>query len=153
MDSATRSSVREREKNCSGQCLRGYRVSAITNIIVLSLIFVSPGFYTTFWQLSMYDIAPPSSKYNEEGAKLRALSRQEDSNFNFADRSAGRIKRSTATTHHARRDRYNSFVNILAQEFKEQTILRQFTIRRLTKEKQCWFTHCESYFFHNPAIY
>jgi len=92
----------------------------------------------------MYDIAPPSSKYNEEGAKLRALSRQEDSKFNVADRSADRTKRSTATTHRTRRDRYNTFVNILAQEFKEQTISRQFTIRRLAKEKQYWFAHCKS---------
>jgi THO complex subunit 2 len=114
------------------------------------LISFSPGFYTTFWQLSVYDIAPPSSKYNEEGAKLRALSRQEDSKFNVADRSADRAKRSTATTHRTRRDRYNSFVNILAQEFKEQTISRQFTIRRLAKEKQHWFAHCEPLPFSRP---
>jgi THO complex subunit 2 len=92
----------------------------------------------------MYDIAPPSSKYDEESAKLRALSRQEDSKFNVADRSSDRAKRSTAAAHRSRRDRYNSFGNVLAQELKEQTISRQFTIKRLAKEKQHWFAHCGS---------
>jgi hypothetical protein len=87
--------------------------------LFLSLTAFSPGFYTTVWQLSVYDIAPPSSKYDEEGAKLRALSRQEDSKFNVADRSSDRAKRSTAATHRTRRDRYNSFGSILAQEFSK----------------------------------
>jgi hypothetical protein len=47
----------------------------------------------------MYDIAPPSSKYDKESAKLRTLSRQEDSKFNVADRSSDRAKRSTAAAH------------------------------------------------------
>ena len=91
----------------------------------------------------MYDIAPPGSKYDEEGAKLRALSRQEDSKYNAADRSPDRAKRLTATAHRTKRDRYTFFVNLLAQEFKEQTISRQFTIKRLTKERQHWFARCE----------
>jgi len=106
----------------------------------------SPGFYVTFWQLSMYDIAPPSSKYDEEGARLRTLSRQEDAKYNAADRSADRAKRSSAAAHRNRRDRYTAFVNILAQEFKEQTVSRQFTIKRLAREKQHWFAHCKSAF-------
>ncbi len=92
----------------------------------------------------MYDIAPPSSRYDEEGAKLRALSRQEDAKYNAADRSADRSKRSSAAAHRNRRDRYTTFVNILAQEFKEQTVSRQFTIKRLAREKQHWFAHCKS---------
>lgn len=60
------------------------------NIVFLrDLIGVSrPGFYVTFWQLSTYDLSPPSSKYDEEGAALRTLSRQEDSKYITADRSA-----------------------------------------------------------------
>jgi THO complex subunit 2 len=102
----------------------------------------SPGFYLTFWQLSTYDLTPPSTKYDEEGAKLRALSRQEDSKYIAADRSADRSKRLTASTHRTRRDRYTMFVNVLAQEFKEQTISRAFTIKRLARERQHWFSHC-----------
>jgi THO complex subunit 2 len=106
-----------------------------------------PGFYATFWQLSTYDLAPPASKYDEEGAALRALSRQEDSKYIAADRSSDRTKRQTATAHRARRDRYNLFVNTLAQEFKEQTASRMFTIKRLARERQHWFAHSKSMSF------
>lgn len=102
-----------------------------------------PGFYLTFWQLSTYDLSPPAAKYDEEGAALRALSRQEDSKYIAADRSADRTKRLTASSHRTRRDRYNMFVNTLAQEFKEQTVSRAFTMKRLAREKQHWFSHCE----------
>jgi hypothetical protein len=70
----------------------------------------------------MYDIAPPASKY----AKLKALSHQEDSKFTVADRL-------TAATHRTRRDRYTSFLNILAQEFKEQTVSREKHLENRTK--------------------
>lgn len=86
---------------------------------------------------------PPASKYDEEGAALRALSRQEDSKYIAADRSADRAKRMTASSHRTRRDRYNHYVILLAQEFKEQTISREFTIKRLAREKHNWFAHCE----------
>ncbi|PFH52601.1 hypothetical protein AMATHDRAFT_74079 [Amanita thiersii Skay4041] len=102
---------------------------------------IGPGFYTTFWQLSTYDLTPPASKYDEEGAALRTLSRQEDSKYISADRSPDRVKRMSASTHRTRRDRYNAYVNLLAQEFKEQAISREYTIRRLAREKQYWFAH------------
>jgi len=94
-------------------------------------------------------LTPPSQKYDEEGARLRALSRQEDSKYFAADRSADRSKRLTASSHRTHRDRYNAFVNILAQEFKEQTISRAFTIKRLAREKQHWFSHCNYYSLSN----
>ncbi|KAI0047273.1 hypothetical protein FA95DRAFT_1664524 [Auriscalpium vulgare] len=102
---------------------------------------IGPGFYLTFWQLSTYDLSPPAAKYDEEGAALRALSRQEDSKYNAADRSSDRVKRQGAAAHRARRDRYNTYVHTLAQEFKEQTASRMFTIKRLAKEKLHWFAH------------
>ena len=104
-------------------------------------MFLRPGFYTSFWQLSTYDLAPPAAKYDEEGASLRTLSRQEDSKYIAADRSHDRTKRATAPSHRQRRDRYNNFVNTLAKEFKEQTVSRAFTIKRLAREKQHWFSH------------
>lgn len=110
----------------------------------LTLILSSPGFYLTFWQLSTYDLTPPAAKYDEEGSALRMLSRQEDSKYIAADRSADRSKRLTASSHRTRRDRYNNFVNLLAQEFKDQTVSRAFTMKRLAREKQHWFSHCKS---------
>ncbi|KAM6495643.1 Transcription factor/nuclear export subunit protein 2 domain containing protein [Amanita muscaria] len=102
---------------------------------------IGPGFYMTFWQLSTYDLTPPAIRYDEEGAALRTLSRQEDSKYIAADRSADRVKRMAAPAHRTRRDRYNHYVNLLAQEFKEQTISREYTIKRLGREKHHWFTH------------
>ncbi|KIK99679.1 hypothetical protein PAXRUDRAFT_822444 [Paxillus rubicundulus Ve08.2h10] len=104
---------------------------------------IGPGFYLTFWQLSMYDLAPPAARYDEEGAALRTLSRQEDAKYISADRSSDRAKRLTASSHRAKRDRCNAFVNTLAQEFKEQTASRVFTLKRLAREKQHWFAHVE----------
>lgn len=97
----------------------------------------------TFWQLSTYDLAPPAASYDEEVAALRTLSRQEDSKYISADRSSDRTKRMTANSHRERRNRYNTFINVLGQEFKEQTVARAFTIKRLVREKQHWFSHCK----------
>ncbi|KAG1756059.1 transcription factor/nuclear export subunit protein 2-domain-containing protein [Suillus lakei] len=108
-----------------------------------ALDVIGPGFYLTFWQLSMYDLAPPAARYDEECAALRTLSRQEDSKYIAADRSADRTKRLSASSHRAKRDRYNAFVNTLAQEFKEQTASRVFTMKRLAREKHHWFAHTE----------
>jgi THO complex subunit 2 len=100
-----------------------------------------PGFYLTFWQLSTYDLAPPAARYEEEGAALRSLSRQEDSKYTLADRSSDRLKRQGAPAHRARRDRYAQFAQTLAQELKTQAASRRFTIKRLSKEKAHWFSH------------
>ena len=70
---------------------------------------------------------------------MRALSRQEDYKYIAADRSSDRAKRLTASSHRVRRARYNDFVNLLAQEYKEQAASRVFTIKRLAREKQHWF--------------
>ncbi|KAH9077515.1 transcription factor/nuclear export subunit protein 2-domain-containing protein [Lactarius deliciosus] len=102
---------------------------------------IGPGFYLTFWQLSTYDLAPPASRYEEEGAALRALSRQEDSKYTMADRSSDRTKRQGAQAHRARRDRYAQFSQTLAQELKTQAASRRYTIKRLAKEKAHWFSH------------
>ncbi|KAF7353062.1 THO complex subunit 2 [Mycena venus] len=107
-----------------------------------------PAFYLSFWQLSTYDLTPPSAKYDEEVANLRNLSRQEDSAYISADRSSDRNIRLTASSHRSRRDRYNAFVGTLAQEFKQQTLLRAFTLKRLAREKQHWFAHSTC----SPAI-
>lgn len=104
----------------------------------------SPGFYLTFWQLSMYDLAPPTARYAEEGANLRSLSKQEDSKYIAADRSPDRTKRLTAATHRQRRDKFNLYANLLAEELKEQSASRSFTIKRLAREKLHWFSHGRS---------
>jgi THO complex subunit 2 len=95
--------------------------------------------------MSTYDVAPPITKYEEETANLRALSRQEDSKYVSADRSSDRIKRQSAMQHRSRRDRYNMFANLLAQESKDQIITMGYTKKRLAKEKQHWFAHSKQH--------
>lgn len=133
---------RRSEKSGTRKCVRYNRVCATELLFVYMMpMKISPGFYLTFWQLSMYDLAPPTARYAEEGTTLRALSRQEDSKYISADRSSDRAKRSTATIHRQRRDRYNSYANLLAEELKEQSASRSFTIKRLSREKLHWFSH------------
>ncbi|KAI0312477.1 transcription factor/nuclear export subunit protein 2-domain-containing protein [Amylostereum chailletii] len=102
---------------------------------------IGPAFYLTFWQLSTYDLSPPSAKYDEEGAALAVLSRQENSKYISADRSSDRAKRLGALAHRQRRDRYNQYADALVKELKEQTASRVFTIKRLAREKSHWFAH------------
>jgi THO complex subunit 2 len=108
----------------------------------LFIYWCRPAFYVSFWQLSTYDLTPPSAKYDDEVANLRNLSRQEDSAYISADRSSDRNIRLTASSHRSRRDRYNAFVGTLTQEYKQQTLLRAFTLKRLAREKQHWFSRC-----------
>ncbi|RDB20480.1 THO complex subunit 2 [Hypsizygus marmoreus] len=102
---------------------------------------MGPGFYVTFWQLSTYDLSPPAAKYDEEGAALLALSRQEDIKYNAADRSVDRTRRLTASSHRIRRERYLDTMVALTTEFKKQTASRAFTMKRLSREKLHWFSH------------
>lgn len=92
----------------------------------------------------MYNLAPPAAKYEEEGQAIRALARSEDGLCNAANRSPSRSTRQTACSHRQKGERYTSFVDVLAQQFKEQTIMRKFTFKRLKKEKWHWFSHSKS---------
>lgn len=116
-------------------------LSLISECIFILYFEFRPAFYLTFWQLSTYDLAPPAARYDEECATLRALSREEDSKYIAADRSPDRTRRRTAFTHREKRNRINSHVQLLSQEFREQTAARAFTIKRLAREKQHWFSH------------
>ncbi|KAI0082601.1 hypothetical protein K474DRAFT_1655406 [Panus rudis PR-1116 ss-1] len=102
---------------------------------------LGPGFYLSFWQLSTYELSPPTSRYEEELTNLRELSKQENSRCSFADRSPDRATRLSAMHHRDKRDRINAVVEKLLEEMKDQTAVRAFTIKRLAREKQYWFAH------------
>ena len=86
------------------------------------------------------------------------LSRQENSKYIAADRSSDKSKRQGALAHRQRRDRYNQYADALVKEYKEQTVSRMFTIKRLAREKAHWFTHSEcdlafaAFFDVNPMV-
>ena len=97
----------------------------------------------TFWQMSTYDISPPTDRYHEESMTLRELSRREDELYNQLDRSYDKARRAEALSHREKRNRINRFVQDLSDEAKTQTVCRMFTIKRLTREKNHWFSHSE----------
>lgn len=80
----------------------------------------TPHFYATFWQLSLYDLAVPISRYSEEQKKLSDLGRT------FGDRTRQRTE-------------IEGLMNKLAAESKIQMIHYQETRARLVVESQQWF--------------
>lgn len=112
---------------------------------------LGPGFYLTFWQMSTFDLSPPSTKYDEESATLRTLSEQEDAKFRAADRSTDRVKRLTASSHRTKRDRYRMYIDLLNKEAKDHLAARQYTLKRLAREKSHWFAHSRSFFIVSPG--
>lgn len=104
-------------------------------------LYLRPGFYTTFWQLTSYDLGVPMERYQEESTNLKNLSQQEDRLSYALDRSPDKKKRPAAHAHKMRRDRYLAFVDALAKESKDQVNSRTVTVKRIAKEKANWFTH------------
>jgi len=88
------------------------------------------GFFVTFWQMSLYDINPPMLRYEQENSRLRLLSKQANDNI-----VAGR----DVTINKARREKINSTLDALSKEMREHIITREFTIKRLQREKSHWF--------------
>ena len=94
----------------------------------------SVGFYTTFWQMSSYDLAPPLERYQEEVNAFRNLANQEDRKY-----QSSRHSPAAASMHRKLRERYQRTVENLTRELKEHTVSRTFTLKRLVREKQKWF--------------
>ncbi|TRM68443.1 transcription factor/nuclear export subunit protein 2-domain-containing protein [Schizophyllum amplum] len=90
-------------------------------------------FYTTFWQLSSYDLAPPHERYQEEVNGLRNLAHAEDKTY-LSKRNG-----SQAHFYKRRRDNLNTYVMHLTNELKQHTVSRTFTLKRLAREKSKWF--------------
>lgn len=91
--------------------------------------------------MSAYDICPPTERYHEESMVLRELSRKEDELYSQLDRSYDKTRRSEALTHRDKRNRINRVVQELSEEAKTQTTSRMFTLKRLQREKNHWFSH------------
>lgn len=90
-----------------------------------------PTFYVTFWQMSLYDINPPFSRYDQENTRLRTLSKEANDNI---------LALKDVSANKARRERLNSTIDSLSREMRDHIIAREFTIKRLQREKSHWFT-------------
>jgi hypothetical protein len=92
----------------------------------------SPHFYTTFWQLSLYDISVPSTTYTQESQKLAAEIKKKDADR--TDMSPLAVQR-----RRRERDRLQALIDQLNKDFKVQTAAYQSTKERLSREKDYWF--------------
>ncbi|TIA93347.1 hypothetical protein E3P99_00126 [Wallemia hederae] len=93
---------------------------------------LSPAFVTTFWQLSMYDISVPIERYGQETNKLQTLAKTRE--WTAVDKETGKSKASTVP---ARKEALNS-------DMREHMKVYEATIRRISAEKQYWFTDVSS---------
>ncbi|KIY72984.1 hypothetical protein CYLTODRAFT_343075 [Cylindrobasidium torrendii FP15055 ss-10] len=97
---------------------------------------LGPGFYLTFWQLSMYDLTPPIVSYEQAVALLRSRAKKEDDQAREIAR-ANRTYRTRAYLE--KQDQYDKGIENLQSEMKTQCISRTCTIRRFATEKMHWF--------------
>ncbi|KAK5953888.1 THO2 plays a role in transcriptional elongation [Knufia fluminis] len=93
---------------------------------------VGPGFYVTFWQLSLYDINVPSNSY------------QDEMNRNKKKITGVTSDRSNVSSLHARNKEaqikgYKQFNDDLLAENRQHLKAYSETKNRLTKEKDQWF--------------
>ena len=96
------------------------------------LTMCSPHFYTTFWQLNLYDISVPMLTYTQEVSKLTSEIKKKDADRTDMTPVAVQRRR-------RERERLQALVDQLNQEFKSQTAVYQKTKKRLAKEKEFWF--------------
>jgi hypothetical protein len=92
----------------------------------------SPHFYTTFWQLSLYDISVPMQTYTQEVSKLTNEIKKKDADRTDMTPTAVQRRR-------RERERLQTLVDQLNQDFKAQTAAYQITKDRLSREKDSWF--------------
>jgi THO complex subunit 2 len=96
---------------------------------------ISPQFFVTFWQLSLYDIFVPTERYKEQVAKQEKMMQE------VSD------QRDAATTELKRRkekERFQAVIEKLKAELQEQTRSHEFTMKRLMFEKEHWFEQASS---------
>jgi THO complex subunit 2 len=98
----------------------------------MTLLTSSPQFYTTFWQLSLYDIYVPMQTYTQEVQKLTSEIKKKDADR--TDMSPIAVQR-----RRRERERLQLLVDQLNKDFKTQTASYQMTKDRLSREKDFWF--------------
>lgn len=106
--------------------------------------FRRPGFFTTFWLMSSYDLHFPKDRYAETEKALLAAADVCYSKYRQAERSSDKNVRAAAGAHRTQRDRYLGAVSDLKKERAAQEAVYKFTTGkdgRLDREKAHWFAH------------
>lgn len=97
---------------------------------------LSPQFYVTFWQLSLYDIFVPVDQYKAEIAKLKqAVVNMDNDRAHYGP--TAQAKRG--------RDRERLLISAarLDLEMKNQLTNHKHVMERLKRESQHWFAGCK----------
>lgn len=96
--------------------------------------FITPAFYITFWQLSLYDIYVPRARYQAqidgERAKLKELDPTDSRNF--PQTKVGQERKRVY-------ERTLALIKNLETELREQQDNHKKVLARLEKEKDHWF--------------
>lgn len=104
--------------------------------------YMTPGFFVTFWQLSLYDILIPMERYQNEVDRLNGIVREIDAALRatvptypgqLIDK-AGEAEKKKA------RDRCMQTIQDLNAELKAHTEAYEATRKRLSAEKANWFS-------------
>ena len=102
-----------------------------------------PGFYLTFWQLSAYDLMPPTAKYEEASQSAQRVFNDHILAVKRMERNEKRKFQLLVEKHKMEKDRYQKVVDALSMELREQLAVRAYTIKRIAREKLHWFAHSE----------
>ncbi|KAM9326092.1 THO complex subunit 2 [Gastrophryne carolinensis] len=88
---------------------------------------ISPQFYATFWSLTMYDLAVPSSSYNREINKLKIQMKAIDDNLEMPPNKKKK-----------ERERCTALQDKLMEEEKKQSEHVSRVLQRMKLEKDTW---------------
>ncbi|XP_040179868.1 THO complex subunit 2 [Rana temporaria] len=88
---------------------------------------ISPQFYATFWSLTMYDLAVPSSSYNREINKLKVQMKAIDDNVEMPPNKKKKEK-----------ERCTALQDKLVEEEKKQSEHVSRVLQRMKLEKDTW---------------
>ena len=95
-------------------------------------ININVDFFVTFWQLSLYDISVPKSRYQSEIEKQVAI---------ISKLEANRLEMSTAAVAKRKRDKEcaSALINSFEEELKSQESNYKKVLQRIDAEKDKWF--------------
>ncbi|KXS17816.1 hypothetical protein M427DRAFT_30267 [Gonapodya prolifera JEL478] len=100
---------------------------------------ISPHFFVTFWQLSMYDLKTPARLYDT--VREKEVRRRDQT---LAALNAGRMDSQTTRNKRKEYERALHLANTMMADKREQEINRRNVLRRLRREKDDWFSNFAS---------
>ena len=104
--------------------------------------YLSPGFFVTFWQLSLYDVLVPMDRYQAEVDRLQAIVREIDQALKatIPTYPGQVIDKSGEAEKKKARERCMVTAQALHTDLKAHTEAYEGTRKRLQNEKLHWFS-------------